>query len=71
MATITLKTHKATEFLEQWLHRAGDSSDTVDVEVLPGQLVIKQKLVDEVELKAWLQGAMARYDTALRRLADA
>lgn len=71
MATMTVERARVPELLQQWLHRSGNGSDTVDLEFLPGQLVIKQPVVDEVELRAWLKDAMSRYDSALRRLSDA
>lgn len=71
MATVTLPIGKVPEFLEQWLHRAGNGSDTVEVEIQPGQLVVRQQLIDEIELRSWLRDAMARYESALYQLSDA
>lgn len=71
MATMTVERENLTDLVKQWAERSGNGAPTVEVLVLPGQLVIRELGSRAEEVDAWIDGYFQRRDGLMKRLADA
>jgi len=61
-----------TQVVQKWLATVGQPSDTqIELYFLSDEVLIRPRVPENLDLEEWLEGAMLRYDSLLRRLAEA
>ena len=60
------------QVVREWLEAVGRPSNTqIEVYFLSDEVLIRPRATEDRDLEEWLEGAMSRYDSLLRRLAQA
>jgi hypothetical protein len=59
------------QVVQEWLGAVGRPSDTkIEMYFLSDGVLIRPQMPENQKLEEWLEGAMSRYDSLLRRLAE-
>ncbi len=60
------------QVVQGWLTTVGQPPDAqIELYFLSGEVLIRPRATENRDLEEWLEGAMSRYDSLLRRLAEA